>query len=131
MIGFGFGRHFLDIQNCAAFVDERDRKRDQRISHPHAMAGRVVENKQHAAIGRQLPPVHQPLSTRSKVARHLGFDSVDAGRQFDARRRRLAERRTTDRCDQQTETCESATTAGNHCRHGNHAGTKGAIINGS
>lgn len=129
MIGFGFRRHFLDIENRPLLVDERHRKRDQRVAHPHAMAGRLVENKQHAAIGRQLPPVHQPLGTRGKIARHLGFDAVDASRQLDARHRRLGDCRATDRSEQQAEYSESAIAAGKDCRHGNQAGTKGAIIN--
>lgn len=57
----GLGQHFSDIDESSLFIQKGDGKWNERVTHPHAVDGRLRKNKQHAVIARQAFAVHQTL----------------------------------------------------------------------
>lgn len=51
--------HLLNINNEAVFIDKGNRKRDERVFHPHADGIVSIHDEQHSGVLRQVLAKHQ------------------------------------------------------------------------
>jgi hypothetical protein len=87
---FGLRLHVLDIEDDSCIIDKRDRERQKRVLHPHALLVAIREHEQHALIGRHLFALHQSLHARPVVRGDFRLDQVKTDLQLHGWQRRLA-----------------------------------------
>ena len=85
MVRLGMRLHVGDVDDASGFVKKGDGERDVGVAHPHAVPFGLKKDEEHALIGSEALPMHQPLHAIGHVGGDFRFDAVHAGRQLHAR----------------------------------------------